>query len=150
MIAVIHGRRGAVAWLLCALALTGCGRYYYSRSGAPPSLSHFDTDSLACIREVGVPSGNGQYALVTPEPYQRCMLARGWTREKRMEPVETGWYRGIERDDVVSLAEGVRQPRSSAGGPADATTREFCFRRHLELRSARHDAMADYQKCLAE
>ena len=148
MIAAIRGRRSTLVWLLCTLALTGCGRYFYTRPGAAPS--HFDADSLACIRDVGVPSGNGQYALVAPEPYQRCMLARGWTREKRMEPVEAGWYRGVERDNVVSLAEGVRQPSSSAAGAADATKREFCFRTHLELRSARKDAMADYARCLAE
>jgi hypothetical protein len=150
MIATLRRRTSTLAWVLGALALAGCGRFYYTRPGATPTLSDFDADSRACIRDVGVPSGNGQYALVAKEPYQRCMLARGWTREQKVEPVEPGWYRGVESDGVVGLAEGVRQPNPSAAGPADATKRVFCYRRHLELRSDRRDRLADYEKCLRE
>lgn len=147
MIATI---KSTFAWLLCALALTGCGRFYYTRPGGTPTLSDFDADSRACIRDAGVPSGNGQYAPVAKEPYQRCMLARGWTREQKIEPVEAGWHRGVESDDVVSLTEGVPQPSSRATGPADATKRVFCYQRHLEMRSDRRDRLADYEKCLKE
>ncbi len=91
MIAAVYARKSTLAWLLSALALTGCGRYYYGKPGTFPAIPmDFRINSTACIRDVGVPSGNGQCALVAKEPYRRCMLARGWTREEKIEP-GNGW-----------------------------------------------------------
>lgn len=96
------------AALAIALLLTGCARYFYAKPNA--SRGDFRIDSVACARDVGVVSGNGQYARVMREPFQRCMIAKGWTREKKMEPVEYGWFRGVEDDDAVDLQEGPTQP----------------------------------------
>jgi hypothetical protein len=94
---------------ITVLLLAGCAKYYY---GKPPlgSRTDFQNDSVACARDVGVLSGNGQYARVTREPFQRCMQARGWAREKKLEPVDYGWFRGVEDDEMVDLTVGPPQP----------------------------------------
>jgi len=62
-----------------ALVLSGCGRYYYGKPVG--TYSDFRDDSLVCARDVGIPSGNGQYAAISPTS-RRCMLTKGWEREK--------------------------------------------------------------------
>jgi len=137
------GRPLVIAVLVIVLA--GCGRFYYGKPGTFPAIPmDFRADSDACIREVGIPSGNGQYALVTREAFQRCMEGRGWVREKKVEP-GYGWYRGIEGDDVVNLADGVKQPDPDYGG---ATSAVFCQQRAANAGRAQDWATAS-QRCMA-
>jgi hypothetical protein len=72
--------------------LTGCGRYYYNKPGAP--AEQFSEDSQACAREITAAvkaSGSDSQRL-----YRLCLHGRGWVRDKQREPVPEGWYRGIE------------------------------------------------------
>jgi hypothetical protein len=128
--------------LLAAFAISGCAKYYYGHPDK--SFTGFELDSRACIREVGIPSDNGQYALVTRVPFQRCMMGRGWIREKKLEPVEWGWYRGVEDDEVLDLEAGIRQPQPAAAG----NTEIFCRARHLDNRSDWRDRLPAYRECL--
>jgi hypothetical protein len=139
-----HSRWPLAAVLVC-LALAGCGKYYYSHPsrGTP---SDFRVDSTACSRDVGFLSGNGQYARVTREPFQRCMLSKGWIREKQVEP-GPGWFRGVEGDDVVDLAVGPRQPQPTQ--PTSATTTEIlCRRRHFDGRGDWRTQIPAYEACM--
>lgn len=130
----------AIAVLVIVLA--GCGRFYYTHA---LSTASFDVDSTACVRAVGIPSGNSQYALVTREAFQRCMEGRGWVREKKVEP-GYGWYRGVEGDDVVSVADGVRQQDRQDGGQ-DAQT-IFCRQRAANAGGSQ-DWLAAFRRCMA-
>jgi hypothetical protein len=150
MIAATYARkchrraRGGIAMrlgivLLGIFFLTSCGKFYY---GGKPG-GDFHADSSACIADVGIPSGNKQYALVAKEPYKRCMLAKGWTREQRGETA--GWFRGIEEDQqVVDLATGPKQPEPSANTGSEI----FCRARHLDNRGDWRDRLPAYRECL--
>jgi hypothetical protein len=74
--------RTMIAVVALALVCAGCGLFYYGKPGA--GAADFRADSTACINDFGIPSKNGQIALVAKEPYKRCMLAKGWTREQRI------------------------------------------------------------------
>ena len=128
--------------LLLAGLLSGCAKYYYAHP--EKGYTGFELDSRACLRDVGIPSGNGQYALVTREAFQRCMAGHGWIREKKLEPVEWGWYRGVEDDEVVDLARGVRQPAPAAAGGTEIS----CRAQHLDNRSDWRDRLPAYRACL--
>jgi len=137
MIAAIYAR--GLLILSVGLLLAGCGRYYY---GGKPG-GDFHADSAACINDIGIPSSNKQVALVAKEPYKRCMLAKGWTREQRMDDV--GWFRGIEEDQqVIDLADGPKQPEPSAAPGSEI----FCRARHLDNRSDWRDRLPAYRECL--
>ena len=76
-----------------AAGLAGCGRYYWSKPGG--SAEAFDRDSRECAREAS--SGpSAALGVVDQERYRGCLAARGWVRDKQMEPVPSGWHRGIE------------------------------------------------------
>jgi len=98
------------------LLLVGCGKHYWNKSGAADS--DFNRDSMECARENSVQmTANKDYGLVIADLYKMCLKARGWTRAQQLEPVPTGWYRGIEEDGPMKLApppgqEPVAQPRS--------------------------------------
>jgi len=90
MRAGLPGRARVVLALLVLLpALTGCGRHYWSRSGA--SADDFNRDSAACVKEA-----SPQYGILIQDMYRGCLRARGWTRAQQIEPVPAGWHRGIE------------------------------------------------------
>jgi hypothetical protein len=91
-------------FLAVSVPITGCARYYYGKPGA--AAWDFKADSIECAHEVGIPSGNAKYALAAKDPFRSCMTARGWQREKKVEPVAAGWFRGVEGDDVVDLTLG--------------------------------------------
>lgn len=78
-----------VILLLSLAGLSGCGRHYWSKSGG--SADEFNRDSAACAKEA-----SPQYGILIQDVYRGCLRARGWTRAQQIEPVPTGWYRGIE------------------------------------------------------
>lgn len=90
-------RRGLACRLAIALFLlvmmSGCGRYYWSKPGG--SAEQFDRDSRECAREAS-PAHAAALGVVEDTRYRPCLAARGWVRDKQLEPVGPGWYRGIE------------------------------------------------------
>ena len=91
-----------------ALLLAGCGLYYYSKPGG--SYTDFRTDSIACVRDFGIPSGNREYAVVSPNLYRRCMRDKGWARDQQVAPELSRYFRGVEDSEPVSLSAGPPQP----------------------------------------
>ena len=87
--------RGIACLLAIALALSaglsGCARYYWSKAGS--SADQFDRDSRECAREASPAPALG---VVDSARYRSCLVVRGWARDKQLEPVPPGWYRGIE------------------------------------------------------
>jgi hypothetical protein len=77
-----------VVWLLTALGLGGCGRFYWSKPGG--TLDEFNRDSAACAREA-----SPAFAIIVDETYRHCLGTRGWQRAQHHGP-PPGWYRGIE------------------------------------------------------
>ena len=136
--------RSLVLVIAVGLTLTSCARYYYGRPGA--AAADFRADTTECAREFGIQSPNKQVALVSPEIYRRCMLAKGWTREKRIEPVDAGWFRGIENDEPVDLALGPKQPDPEPTSSA----RMHCWRRYIEGRSAWREQLPAYRECMGQ
>ena len=53
-------------------------------------------DSLECAREAASTPAARQYGIVTENVYRPCLWARGYTRDKQVEPPPPGFYRGIE------------------------------------------------------
>jgi hypothetical protein len=94
-------KRGLLV-LVLMLVLAGCVKHYWSRPGASPD--DFVKDSRECTRSTAVPTTpNKDYGIVNPEYYKACMRGHGWVRAQQLEPVQPGWYRGIEREDLVKL-----------------------------------------------
>jgi len=79
----------ALSLLISLAALSGCGRHYWSKSGA--SADDFNRDSAACAKEA-----SPQYGILIQDVYRGCLRTRGWTRAQQIEPVPAGWHRGIE------------------------------------------------------
>ena len=75
-------------------AVGGCVRYYLSKPGSTPE--EFARDSLECAREAAPTPAARQYGIVTDSAYRTCLSARGYTRDKQVEPPPPGFYRGIE------------------------------------------------------
>jgi hypothetical protein len=49
------------------------------------------------VRRGGRPDPTArQYGIVTDSAYRTCLSARGYTRDKQVEPPPPGFYRGIE------------------------------------------------------
>ena len=131
------------AWLLCAMALTGCGKYYY---GGKPG-GDFHADSAVCVNDIGILSANKQVALVAREPYQRCMLAKGWTREQRVD--DAGWFRGVEDDQqVIDLAAGPPQ-QPSPSGAGSLSRQQVCRQTWLATHDWRSN-LDKYSACLRQ
>ena len=83
-------RRGTlVAIVLMMVVLAGCGRHYWSRSGA--TLDDFNRDSATCAK-----ASSPAYGIVVHDNYRACLRDRGWQRKQQLEPPPPGWYRGIE------------------------------------------------------
>jgi type IV pilus biogenesis protein CpaD/CtpE len=81
-------RRVVAVAALCA-AMSGCGRYYWSKSDAV--LEDFNRDSAACAKEA-----SPAYGIVIEDGYRRCLTNRGWMRARQLDPPPSNWYRGIE------------------------------------------------------
>ena len=75
-------------------ALGGCVRYYWSKPES--TLEEFARDSLECAQEGAPTPAARQYGIVTDSAYRTCLSARGYTRDKQVEPPPPGFYRGIE------------------------------------------------------
>jgi len=78
-----------IALAVLMLALSGCGRYYWSKPNA--QLDDFNRDSAACAKEA-----SPAYGIVVEETYRKCLTNKGWQRSQQQEPAPAGWYRGIE------------------------------------------------------
>jgi len=138
--------RRAVIVVTAVLLLPGCAKYYYGKPAG--TYSDFRDDSIACARDVGIPSGNGQYAAVSPNLYRRCMVAKGWEREKRVEPDPYRWFRDVEDNDPIDLAAGPQQP-SGSSGPASASRTIICRQTYLENTGGDwRNRLPQYQECL--
>jgi hypothetical protein len=87
-------RAGALLVLLPALMVGGCVQYYWSRPGG--DLAQFERDSRECARGAAENPTAAAHGIVDQPRYRACLTAKGWTREKQMEPAPAGWYRGIE------------------------------------------------------
>jgi hypothetical protein len=81
--------RRTIALAALVAALTGCGRFYWSKPAG--TLEDFNRDSAACAKEA-----SPAYGIVLEEAYRGCLRNRGWMRAQQHEPPPTGWYRGIE------------------------------------------------------
>jgi len=85
-------------WLVITAALLGalggCVRYYWSKPGSTPE--EFARDSLECAREAAPTPAARQYGIVTESAYRTCLSARGYARDREVEPPPPGFYRGIE------------------------------------------------------
>ena len=79
---------------MALVAVTGCTRYYWSKPGS--AAEEFSRDSAACAREASPNEASRMQGIVQLEVYRACLTARGYTREKQLEPVPSGFYRGIE------------------------------------------------------
>jgi hypothetical protein len=115
-----------VAAILVLLALTGCTRYYYYKDAA--TYGDFAVDHSGCVRDIGIPSANREHVLVSPEAYRRCMFTRGWVRAKQTEPVEPGWYRGIERERVLGFDTPPPPPPPTVSRPTTDMSEAECRR----------------------
>ena len=85
-------RRAALGVVLLAGVLftaSGCGRFYWSRTGA--TLDDFNRDSAECAK-----AASPAFGIVVADNYRACLRGRGWQRAQQVEPVPAGWYRGIE------------------------------------------------------
>jgi len=75
-------------------ALGGCVHYYWSKPGSTPE--EFARDSIECAHEAAPTPAARQYGMVTDSAYRTCLSARGYARDKQVEPPPPGFYRGIE------------------------------------------------------
>lgn len=80
-------RRALALAALCA-ALSGCGRFYWSKPDA--TLEDFNRDSATCAKET-----SPAYGIVIETSYRRCLSSKGWTRAQQHDP-PPNWFRGIE------------------------------------------------------
>jgi hypothetical protein len=76
------------------LAVTGCGRYYWSKPGS--TAEQFSRDSLDCAREASPTEAARMQGAVQLDVYRACLTTRGYTRAQQPEPPPPGFYRGIE------------------------------------------------------
>jgi hypothetical protein len=81
--------RGAIALATLLAAVSGCGRFYWSKPGA--ALEDFNRDSAACVKET-----SPAYGIIVEEAYRACLSSKGWTRAQQQDPPPPGWYRGLE------------------------------------------------------
>lgn len=92
------------------------------RAGASPD--DFARDSRECTRATAIPTTpNKDYGIVNPDYYKACMKGHGWVRAQQQEPVSEGWYRGIEREEVVKLDAVPLQPGQLPPSPSPPPTR---------------------------
>jgi hypothetical protein len=78
---------------LLALALSGCGAFYWGKPGG--TAEQFERDSVECAKQATPAAAGSLYGLGSESIYKTCLRSRGWVREQKSSP-EPGWFRGIE------------------------------------------------------
>ena len=89
--------RFALAWVVAAVlavAMAGCARYYWSKSGA--TTEQFDRDNTECAREASANPTEAAHGMVNEKLHRACLEARNWVRKKESDPPPAGFYRGFE------------------------------------------------------
>jgi hypothetical protein len=74
-------------------AVAGCS-HYWSKSDATKEM--FWQDSSECARAAADNPTAAAHGIIDDQQYRACLSARGWVREKKVDPPPPGWYRGIE------------------------------------------------------
>ena len=88
-------------WIVALIALTGCTKFYWGEKPGGSTLEAFGRDTVSCNYQVGLPvEGQPGYALINPNAYRSCMLAKGWKRAELMGNPPPGWFRGIEDEEI--------------------------------------------------
>jgi hypothetical protein len=103
-----------VLLLLLAGAVTGCSRYYWSKSGA--TAEQFTQDNQACLQQAAGTLPSGASSEAVEQYYRACLNSRGYVRDKQLDPPPPGSYRGIESGEEFTAAvqaATVRGPRQS-------------------------------------
>jgi hypothetical protein len=105
--------------VVVGLLLVGCGKHYWSKSGAGPS--DFLRESSECARENAVQvSASKDYGTVVADLYKVCLKSRGWICGQQFEPPPAGWFRDIEDDGLMRLESPQPAPQPAAPAPAPA------------------------------
>jgi hypothetical protein len=74
-------------------AVAGCSHYWSKPDG---TKEMFWQDSGECARAAAANPTAAAHGIVDEQRYRACLSARGWVREKQVDPPPPGWYRGIE------------------------------------------------------
>lgn len=107
-------------WLVALLLLVGCGKHYWSKPGA--GFGEFSKDNTECAQENALHmSEDRKYGIVHLDLYRACLRGRGWSRAQQVDPVPSGWFRGLEDDETVRLDAPPSQPRSALASQAPST-----------------------------
>ncbi len=95
---------GTLIVVVFLVSLSGCGRYYWSRSGT--TAEQFSGDSRDCVQQAtsSLPSGAAGNGDAIETLYRACLSARGYVRDKQFEPVPPGSHRGIESGEEFAAA----------------------------------------------
>lgn len=110
-------RRMVVAVTL-GLLLTGCGKHFWTKSGA--GFAEFAQDHKECATQVATfKSADGSQGYVSDNLYRACLRSRGWVRAQQQDPPPPGWFRGVEDEGLTRLDAPPTQPApASAAAPA--------------------------------
>jgi len=103
-----------VLLVVLAGAVTGCSRYYWSKSGA--TAEQFTQDNQACLQQAAGTLPSGASSEAVEQYYRACLNSRGYVRDKQLDPPPPGSYRGIESGEEFTAAvqaATVRGPRQS-------------------------------------
>src|SRR5262245_35530923 len=88
--------RRALLMSVGLLLLSGCARYYWTKSGA--TAAEFDKDNIACTRaalglEASAPvnAQSLKSTEINETAFRLCLTERGYRREKYAAPPENAW-----------------------------------------------------------
>ena len=86
------------------ISLTGCARYYWSKPGT--TAEQFSQDSRDCVQQARstLPRESAANADAIETLYRACLGARGYGRDKQVDPPPPGSYRGIENGEEFTAA----------------------------------------------
>jgi hypothetical protein len=104
----------SVLLLMLAGAITGCSRYYWSKSGA--TAEQFAQDNQSCLQQAAGSLPSGASSEAVEQYYRACLASRGYVRDKQLDPPPPGSYRGVESGEEFTAAvqaEAARGPRQS-------------------------------------
>jgi len=128
-------------FVLSLLALTGCGRYYWTQPGR--GLTAFEADSQVCLEDIRAI----KYPVEPARIYRVCMAKRGWQRAELAAPA-FGAFRGAESEEEALGLRPIVQPDSAE---IEAALRAACQERIRNLILRPRSAYAEaYNRCLAE
>ena len=71
---------GPVLLLMLAGAVTGCSRYYWSKSGA--TAEQFAQDNQGCLQQAAGALPSGASSEAVEQYYRACLNSRGYVRDK--------------------------------------------------------------------